>query len=229
MISIITGMAFAAAIVLSSPLRAASQDDRYIAIDKGKVSASAMKASDFAPAGWSIENQTEGDVNGDGSSDIVITLTQDKAAEGKSRARALVVATAQKDKSWKNAAVARYLLDCVDCGNAMGELSVTIKKGVIVVDQAEGNSGSSMSRETYQFRFDQTTGRFLLIGADFLNGGGPDNMTSESDNYLTGQRKTTVMKKKDPTSWSKFDVTKNYLDTFDREKIETAAFMRIGK
>ena len=86
------------------------------------------KASDFAPSGWQIEKEIKGDVNADGLSDSVLIIQEANAAEGKQRGRGMVVLTAQKDKTWKNAAVADRLLQCVECGEMMGEIDITIQK-----------------------------------------------------------------------------------------------------
>lgn len=88
-------------------------------IDKSKVAATGAKVSDFVPAGWKIESEARGDVNGDGRADDVLTVEEEKAAEGKQRGRALIVLTAQADGNWKNAAVADRLLQCADCGGGM--------------------------------------------------------------------------------------------------------------
>ena len=183
--------------------------------------------SDCAPAGWTIENETVGDVNADGSADVVLTLEEVNAAEGKQRGRAMIVLTAQKDSAWKSAAVADRLLQCVDCRSMMAELHIKIEKGIIVVFQAQGNNGSSMSNETYRFGLESATSRFLLIDADYFSGSGPDKANSESTNYLTGDRETTHQKaKQNFTTPTRVKITKTYLDDVDADNIETAAFIR---
>jgi hypothetical protein len=205
-----------------------AQDD-VSRIDKSKVAASGAKASDFVPAGWKIETEAKGDVNGDGRADVVLVVQEEKAAEAKQRGHALIILTAQGDGSWKNAAVADRLLQCADCGGNMAELDVKAEKGAIVVFQAQGNNGSSLTNETYRFRFDHATGRFLLIGADYVSSGGPDKVVSESTNFLTGVRKTTRPKgKRDVTTSARVEKTKTYLDDIDYQKMEEAAFKRIG-
>jgi hypothetical protein len=198
-------------------------------IDKSKVAATGAKASDFVPAGWKIESEAKGDVNGDARADDVLTVQEEKAAEGKQRGRALIVLMAQADGRWKSAAVADRLLQCADCGGGMAELEVKVEKGVIHVFQAQGNNGSNMSNETYLFRFEPATSRFQLIGADYVGSGGPDNIVKESTNYLTGERKTTRSKgKRDVTTPSKVDKAKIYLEDVDNEKMGQEAFARIG-
>ena len=206
-----------------------SAQDDVSRIDKSQVPATGAKASNFVPSGWKIASEAKGDVNGDGRADEILTVEEEKAAEGKQRGRALIALTAQGRGSWKNAAVADRLLQCAGCGGGMAELEVKVAKGVIRVFQAQGNNGSSMSNETYLFKFEPATGRFQLIGADFVGSGGPDKVVEESTNYLTGVRKTTRSKgKKDVTTPSKADKTKIYLDDIDNEKMEQEAFARMG-
>jgi hypothetical protein len=203
--------------------------DEVSRIDKSRVPATGAKASDFLPARWKIESEAKGDVNGDGRADDVLTVQEEKAAEGKQRGRALIVLTAQRDGSWKNAAVAARLLQCADCGGAMAEFDVKIEKGVISVFQAQGNNASNMSNETYRFRPEPATRRFLLIGADYVESGGPDKVFQESTNFLIGVRKTTRPKgQKDITTRSRVEKTKIYLEDVDNDKMMEEASARIG-
>jgi hypothetical protein len=206
-----------------------SAQDEVSRIDKSKVPATGAQASDFVPAGWKIESEAKGDVNGDGRADYVFTVQEEKAAEGKQRGRALIVITAQRDGGWKNAAVADRLLQCADCGGGMAELDVKIEKGIINVFQAQGNNASSMRNGTYHFRPEPATRRFRLIGADYVESGGPDKVFQESTNFLTGVRKTTRPKgQKDITTPSRVKKTKIYLEDVDNDKMTEEASVRIG-
>jgi hypothetical protein len=205
-----------------------SDEGNVSRIDKSKVPAIGAKAVDFVPAGWKIKSEAKGDVNGDGRSDNVLTV-QKRRREGEQRERALIVLTAQRDGSWKNAAVADRLLQCADCGGGMAELDVKVEKGVINIFQAQGNNASSMSNETYRFRYEPATGRFRLIGADYVESGGPDKVFQESTNFLTGVRKTTRPKRqKDITTPSRVEKTKIYLEDVDNDKMMEKASARIG-
>jgi hypothetical protein len=206
-----------------------SAQDEVSRIDKSKVPATGARVSDFVPAGWKIESEAKGDVNADGRADNVLTVQEEKAAEGKQCGRALIVLIARRDGSWKNVAVADRLLQCADCGGGMAELDVKIEKGVINVFQAQGNNASSMSNETYRFRPEPATGRFRLIGADYVESGGPDKVFQESTNFLTGVRKTTRPKgQKDITTPSRVEKTKTYLEDVDNDKMMEKASARIG-
>ncbi|HUQ33446.1 MAG TPA: hypothetical protein VM095_15095 [Pyrinomonadaceae bacterium] len=206
-----------------------SAQDEVSRVDKSKVPATGAQSSDFVPAGWKIESEAKGDVNGDGRSDAVLTVQEEKAMEGKQRGRALIVLTAQKNGSWKKAAVADRLLQCADCGGGMADLVVKIEKGVINIFQAQGNNASSLSNETYLFRYERATSRFRLIGADYVESGGPDKVFQESTNFLTGVRKTTRPKgRKDITTPSRVEKTKIYLEDVDNDEMGQEASARIG-
>src|ERR1051325_11171515 len=128
-------------LVLLAPSIAAAQD--ATPINKSKVPAQADTAAKFVPAGWKIEEQISGDLNGDGVNDLALKLVEDKpeqTSEGfpTERARALVVAL-QKGGTLVRAAVADKLLQCTRCGGAFygvteSPANVAIEKGVIVVD-----------------------------------------------------------------------------------------------
>ena len=226
---VLAGAVFA--VCLAAPVTSSAQDDRFDRIDKSKIAVTGKKTSDFVPADWKIEEEIKGDLNGDASADAVLAIQQVKAADGKEPARALIVLLAQANGDWKNVAVADRLLNCVGCGNAMEEINVTIKKGVLDVNQNWGNSGSSMGKSDYKFRLESASGRFRLIGADFTETMMPDKIYSESNNYLTGDRKTAKGKlssDKDKTTLTKFSPKKLYLDDFNNNKLEEAAFTRLG-
>ena len=219
------------AVLTVFPVTSSAQDDRFDRIDKSKIAVTGKKTSDFVPADWKIEEEIKGDLNGDASADAVLAIQQVKAADGKEPARALIVLLAQANGDWKNVAVADRLLNCVGCGNAMEEINVTIKKGVLDVNQNWGNSGSSMGKSDYKFRLESASGRFRLIGADFTETMMPDKIYSESNNYLTGDRKTAKGKlssDKAKTTLRKFSPEKLYLDDFNNNKLEEAAFTRLG-
>ncbi len=68
-------------------------------------------------------------------------------------------------------------------------MGISIKKGVIVVDQMGGSR--EFSNETWRFRYDPKTQRFVLIGRDLETGDGMRGTgTIESCNFLTGRKIT---------------------------------------
>ncbi len=156
----------------------------------------------FAPRGWTIEKQIGGDLNRDKIADAALVLVEKKPAkfasnEFEPRKRALLVLL-REGKGWRRAAFnAGMLLGTRDGGAMYGAVetpvNVEIKRGVLLVNQDNG------SREktdiTFKFRQDRRTKRFYLIGSErsdsdsLINGG-----RQESINYLTGVKKTTLIK-----------------------------------
>jgi hypothetical protein len=213
------------------------QDDQT-SIDKSKIPASADKPSGFVPKGWKIEEQITADLNADGRSDYVLKLVEDKPAEDKDgtkvdRERALIVVLADSDSKLKNAGIADKLLQCTGCGGAFygvmdAPADIKVKNGVIIVTQDGGSR--EVRNETYHFRFEPQTSKFLLIGFDYaVNDRATGQVDSESTNYITGARITTHGKgKKDTTSKSQVKVTKVYLDDADSGKLTEETEKRLG-
>src|SRR5436309_2912804 len=59
------------AIIAFSSIFSLGQDDRT-AIDKSKIPTTAARTSGFVPAGWKMEEQITGDLNGDSKPDYVL-------------------------------------------------------------------------------------------------------------------------------------------------------------
>lgn len=168
-------------------------------IDKSLVPKEATEIGKFAPAGWKIEQQVTGDLNGDGVADYALTLVEakpDKNSEGDptERGRALVIVLA-RDGKFGRAGVADKLLQCTRCGGAFygvveTPVEVTIEKGVVVVQQDHGSR--NLTNTLYRFRHDPAGKQFVLIGFDYTDA---DRLTakvvSESTNYSTGVRITS--------------------------------------
>lgn len=186
-------------------LNARAQDERRF-LDVKLVPAEGQSAREFIPRGWTLEEQIEGDLNGDRRADAALKLIEDlpaEAADGtwNTRHRALVILFKRADGGYARAAVATKLLYCSLCGGALsdpsgGNVSVEIKNGVLNVAQL---SGSRVATDlTQRFRYDARAARFVLIGEDVENydravGDG----TATSTNYLTGVqtiKKTRVLK-----------------------------------
>jgi len=207
-------------------------------IDVSRIPAQAKDAASFAPAGWKIEEQVAGDLNGDSLADYALKLVEDKPdkdAEGVAteRGRALVIALATTDGTLKRAGVADKLLQCTRCGGAFygvveSPAEVTIEKGVLVIGQEHGSR--ELTNTTYKFRFDPVTARFILIGFDLASA---DRLTAtvvtESSNYLTGTRVVSRGKgNRDVNTKSAFAKKKLYLEDISNEDFEAAAYKRLG-
>lgn len=212
--------------------------DEAATIEASRVPAQAKNAASFAPAGWKIEEQITGDLNGDSLPDYVLKLVEDKPAKDADdmpteRGRALVIALVEKDGTLKRAGLAAKLLQCTRCGGAFYGVvetpaGVSIEKGVVVVEQDHGSR--NLTNTTYKFRFESATGRFRLIGfeladADRLTA----NVVSESSNYLTNSRVITRSKgDRDVKTKSGLSRHKFYLEDVSSEDFEEAAYKRLG-
>ncbi|MBK9529075.1 MAG: hypothetical protein IPO41_12325 [Acidobacteria bacterium] len=220
-----------AAIVLCTPADSFGQDASTF--DRESIPATAAKAEGFVPKGWKIEEQIKGDVTADGVSDVLLKLIEDKPKkddEFVDRNRVLVIAVADGNGGFRNAAVADKLLQCTSCGGAFygvvdAPANVSIEKGVIAVNQDHGSRW--VSDITFKFRYDEQPNMFILIGFDYSTRDRAEaSVVSESINYLTGKRIATNSKGKKTTAtiskkrWS--------IEEVDSEEFESAAAKRLG-
>lgn len=166
-------------------------------LDAAKVPGTAGTLSEFVPAGWKIEAQTRGDLDGDRLDDAVLELVE--VASDDQRERALVVALADGKGGWRRAGVGPKALLCDGCAGALGMVGdrpsvVTLEKNVILIDEMWGSR--EMSTVKLRIRWDATKQRMRVIGRDEsvldrLEGGG----YSTSTNYLTGTTVVTLQHK----------------------------------
>ena len=224
-------------ILLVCGITAFAQDEAGT-IDVTRIPAQAKNTASFVPAGWKLEEQVAGDLNGDSLPDYALKLVEDKPAKDADdmpteRGRALVIALAEKDGSLKRAGVADKLLQCTRCGGAFYGVvetpaGVSIEKGVVVVEQDHGSR--NLTNTTYKFRFEPATQRFLLIGFDLADA---DRLTaqvvSESNNYLTNSRVIRRSKgNRDIKTKSALSKKKFYLEDVSSEEFEVASYKRLG-
>ena len=141
------------------------------------------------PDGWIVEQQTLGDLNGDGQSDMVLKLIQSETYANRKRSLQVLLST---PSGWQKLAFATKLLLCASCGGVMGtdngsHIRVEINDGILVVSQLRG------SREAMQiihrFWIDRNSQELVCIGEDInpydrANG----NQVTDSRNFLTGKR-----------------------------------------
>ncbi len=212
-------------------ISALGQDNPF---DASKLPAVADKPEQFAQVGWKVEEVVKGDLNGDGKADAAIKLAQIDASKesGIGGDRALVIALSDNGK-WNRVATATKLLQCVDCGGAFygvmpAPAGVTIEKGVLVIDNEHGSRDVSTS--TLKFRRDPASGRFVLIGYDYVDN---DRLTgdywNESTNFATNARVLSTGKgKRTSTKRSVIKPTKIYIDDANGEEIESQALHRLG-
>jgi hypothetical protein len=220
------------------PASSFAQDDKS-SFDPSKVPATAGNIAGFVPKGWKLEEDVTGDLNGDGIADHVLKLIEEKPANAKEDEmnvgnRAMVIVFADKEGKLRRAAVAPSVLQCAGCGGAFYGVSsapanVSIKKGVIIVEQDYGSRW--VSDMTFRFRFDEQPNMFILIGFDYSSrdraaGGG----ASESTNYLTGTRITTTTTKSNKTTTKTTKVAKDRIgiEAVEKDKFDEEANKRLG-
>lgn len=185
------------------PAVSIAQENRVV-IDKSKMPLEATDVKDFVPAGWVIEEEVSGDLNGDSLPDIALKLIQEKGVGGEDnvratnandRQRALVILSKGQDGKLSRAAVAEKLLQCAACGGAFygmveAPANVKIENGVLIVSQDHGSR--NVVEQTFRFRYDAKAKKFYLIGLDVTdNDRASGEVVKESTNYLTGKKTTS--------------------------------------
>jgi hypothetical protein len=140
----------------------------------------AQTFEEFVPAGWRLESQKAGDLNGDGRADAVLVLRGsdprnviDARGQGGPQAvdtnpRILAVVLADAAGGYDHTLIARTddpsAQDPLD-PNGVQAGGVDIKRGTLQVTL--GYFGGDMGRKVYTFRFQ--SGHFALIGYDSLD------------------------------------------------------------
>lgn len=149
---------------------------------------------DFLPRGWVVEEQVYDDLNGDGVPDIAAILIEDKPDSDESgvkneRQRGLMVLLGREHEKLMLAGSNDRLLQCTTCGGVKGGVAIEIKKGIMIVTQFSGSR--EFTDDTWRFRYDPQTRRFILIGRDTENGDSALGTGKvESFNTLTGLKIT---------------------------------------
>ncbi len=162
----------------------------------------------FVPEGWRTETQLEADFDGDGKMDIAMVVRNDDE-------RWLLVAVGE------GKGLRRIGLGELD-PYPLGDASLEVKKGVLVVNDLTG--GTTAIASTYRYRYEAASGRMQLIGDDVAlysrtnaHGG-----ISVSTNRLNGKRITQANTIDEPDGERRF--SKEKVTTVSMEKIylETA-------
>jgi hypothetical protein len=199
-------------------------------LDLSKVPHEGKTPQDFVPSGWKIEATTQGDLDKNGSEDVVLELVQAEPGKGEEgevtdRPRALLALLSSEGGRLRRAGASNRVLYCTGCQGMLGtgEGGVTqIEKGVLIVDQMRGSR--ELVRTILRFRYGPKEGQFVLIGEDVeradRNAG---TSTVESTNLLTGA-KLTEKREYDPkqdknvvvsSKKEKVPVRKRYLESVD--------------
>jgi len=158
---------------------------KAVALDVPKANYASLPAQvavaeDFVPKGWKLERKEEGDLNGDGRSDVVLVLHQDDPANivhhdglGEdpldTNPRILAVAFALPEGGYRlvvqnHALIPRHDEPTIE--DMLEEGGVSVVRGTLQVNlHFFANAGSwEIGSTTYTFRWQG--GRFELIGYD---------------------------------------------------------------
>jgi len=157
------------------------------AFDPSKLPREGRSLDDFTPAAWTVADQAEGDLNGDRVADRAAILVRKPAGpeDFTESPRVLLVLIGGADGKFVRAGSQANLLVCVHCGGVKEGVGAEIDKGVLIVNQLTGSR--EFTDQTWRFRYDAKSRRFLLIGLDVTNGDGAVGTgVTESYNFLTG-------------------------------------------
>ncbi|MFA5746734.1 MAG: hypothetical protein WC926_01495 [Candidatus Paceibacterota bacterium] len=145
-------------------------------------------AEEFVPEGWTISLKAEGDLNGDGLSDMAMAAARSQNISDSEIG--VVVALQSKDKGYELAVSSQKAL-----GDGMSydsHCQILIDNGILVIKHVDDyNSRSELvtTYETYKFRFQN--GGFYLIGATFIGETegemSLENWSSRDYNFSTGK------------------------------------------
>lgn len=145
---------------------------------------SAEEIANYIPDGARIETRLDADVNGDGMPDTIFIAASDDR-------RVLKVMMAYVDEfDTGHDPVGEVEMDV----DPLGTASLSVKKGVLLVEDLTG--GTTAIQSLYRYRFDAKARRMRLIGDDvtLYSRTNAHDSTSISTNRLTGARTTKVSK-----------------------------------
>jgi hypothetical protein len=130
----------------------------------------------FVPEGWRLETQLDADFNGDFQADVAMVIRNDDE-------RWLLVALGDGE------GLKRIGLGELD-PYPLGDASLEEKKGVLLITDLTG--GTTAIQSTYRYRYEEATGRMLLIGDDasLYSRTNTHGGVEVSTNRLTGVRLT---------------------------------------
>ncbi|MCC3158294.1 hypothetical protein LJ737_13680 [Hymenobacter sp. 15J16-1T3B] len=155
------------------------------------VPATATRATAFVPAGWLLEKQISGDLNGDNRPDPVLMLVERPSASAPEarRERALVVLINEPTGQLRRVATSGTALYCTGCFASDRTVApdLAISKGTLSVRHL---SGVEQSLDvTQRYRFDN--GRVRLVGESVMQSSRLKlDTTYKRTDYLTGQQQT---------------------------------------
>jgi len=158
----------------------------------------AQTKADFVPKGWIIEEEGNGDLNGDGIPDLMLVLHMNdprnviKNSDLNTNPRMLVIAFADKATNKYSLALANHTLIPRNDSPVMEDYfnDAKIIKGTIQVSLVESSNVGSWSTSNTKFTFKYLDGCFKLIGYDSMETQRNTGETNDvSINYLTRKAK----------------------------------------
>ncbi|WP_419898887.1 hypothetical protein [Roseomonas sp. USHLN139] len=168
-----------------------------------RLAEQAQSAAGFAPAGWILEDQASGDLNGDGRADLVMVfrgqdpalVLENEAGLGERRLdsnpRLLAIAFAEPSGGFRLAAQDAALIGrrsdpvLTDPYEPKG---ISVARGAFRLQLGRFASVGSWGAERRTFTFRWQDGRFVLIGYDQFSMQRNSGATEElSVNYATGR------------------------------------------
>lgn len=148
-----------------------------------RLPARPQSIADLVPAGWQIDNRSEGDLNGDGRGDLAMVLLR-SGPPVENDYLMFVVAFSRADGGYDLALEDHSLAARLDFyPYAFRSGSFAVARRTLRLTLECGCAGAGDSTEKYTFRWQG--GRFDLIGFDYLGAARGDTL-SASINYLTG-------------------------------------------
>ena len=169
------------------------------------IPAAAASAAAFVPAGWRIESQVSGDLDGAGAPDIALVLRGRDAAAiipaemcenpFDTNPRILIVALAAPG-GYRRVVANHALIPRRDNACQMdwfSDGSIRIERGTLNLDLERMMSAGGWDAGTTSFHFQWRNGEIRLIGYDFSNARrNTGEFKSLSINFLTRRAKTTL-------------------------------------
>jgi hypothetical protein len=145
---------------------------------------SAEEVANYIPDGARIETRLDVDVNGDGMPDTIFVA----ASDDRRVLKVMVAYVGEFDNGHEPVGEVEMDVD------PLGAASLSVKKGVLLVEDLTG--GTTAIQSLYRYRFEAKAHRMRLIGDDvtLYSRTNAHDSTSISTNRLTGARTTTVSK-----------------------------------
>lgn len=163
-------------------------------LNPSQVPLAAATPRAFVPAGWTVEQTSVGDLNGDRLADQALMLLEpvpvlDRLGKLPFRHRVLVVVLAQPSGTWKRVGLGLNTLRCTDCFGMFspGVPEVDITHGLLEVEHEYGLT--HYDTHLQRLRYEPLTGRLRLIGEEFSDvERASGQYVHSSTNLLTGQQ-----------------------------------------